>query len=456
MSFSKDFVWGAAAASYQIEGAAFEEGKGKSVWDTFTRLDETGFSPIKNGDNGDVACDHYHRFKEDVSLMKEIGLKAYRLSLSWPRILPEGTGTINEKGLQFYSDLIDELLSAGIEPYVTLFHWDLPQAIYDRGGWLNRDIADWFGDYVKIVVERLSDRVSNWMTINEPQCHILLGHHSGQHAPGDQVSDREAFIMMHHIHLAHGKAVRIIRENSKKSCKVSYAPCARVGCPASDSEKDREVARDYTFSATLPDLWSNTWWFDPVLLGRYPEDGLDTYKEVFPFDMIKEGDMELINQPLDFLGLNLYQGVTIAHDLIKGATVIPNKLGYDKTAMKWVVSPEILYYMAKYCYERYHLPIIITENGLSLPDWVSLDGKVHDPNRIDYLHRYLKELKKASEEGTDILGYFTWSVMDNFEWAEGYNERFGLIYVDFQTLKRTLKDSAHWYHEVILRNGENI
>ncbi|HWT26806.1 MAG TPA: GH1 family beta-glucosidase, partial [Mobilitalea sp.] len=412
MGFEKNFIWGAAAASYQIEGAAFEDGKGASVWDTFTKVNGN----IKNDDNGDIACDHYHRYKEDVALMKELGLKAYRFSISWPRILPEGTGKINAKGLQFYSNLVDELLAAGIEPYITLFHWDLPQVLYDRGGWLNRDISDWFAEYVKIVVEHLSDRVNNWITTNEPQCHILLGHELGVHAPGDHATNRELFIMMHNINLAHGKAVQVIRKYSKQPCRVGYAPNPGPTVPATASQADYEASKAYAFSATARNLWSNTWWLDPVLLGKYPEDGLNAFKEEFPKEMIMEGDMEIIHQPLDFLGINLYQGAIIRQG-DQGPIEVTRKTGFDKTALKWLVIPEIMYYMPKFLYERYHLPIVITENGLTLSDWVSLDGRVHDPNRIDFMHRYLKELKKASEEGVKIIGYFAWSVMDNFEWS---------------------------------------
>lgn len=452
MSFPKNFTWGAAAASYQIEGTAKEDGKGLSVWDTFSHTE----GKIKNGDHGDIACDHYHRYKEDIALMKELGMKAYRFSISWPRILPEGTGKVNQAGLRFYSDLVDELLAAGIEPYVTLFHWDLPQALYDRGGWLNREITDWFADYVRVVVEALSDRVSYWMTLNEPLCHILLGHMTGNHAPGDQVSTRDSFIMLHHIHLAHGKAVKIIRSYAKKPSIVGFVPNPGPGVPLTESEADITAAREYTISGTSKGIWSNRWWLDPVLLGRYPEDGLELFRNDFPADIIQDGDMEIMSQPLDFLGINLYQGSVIRHDAAHGYAEVPRKTGFDKTALKWLVLPQILYYMPKFLYEEYQLPIIIAENGLSMADWVSLDGKVHDPGRIDFMHRYLKELKKASEEGVDIRGFFYWSIMDNFEWSEGYNERFGLIHVDYETQKRTPKDSAYWYRDIIKTNGDTL
>lgn len=452
MSFPKDFIWGAAAASYQIEGAAFKDGRGLSVWDTFSHTE----GKTKNGDTGDVACDHYHRFREDVALMKELGLKAYRFSISWSRILPDGTGKINEAGIKFYSDLVDELLKADIEPFVTLFHWDLPQAIYDRGGWRNREIADWFAEYTKIVVDALSDRVRSWMTFNEPLCHILLGHYLGTHAPGEKTSTREAFKLLHHMNLAHGKAVQVIRSHAKKPSIIGFVPNPSTGIPLTDTKKDLEAAKTYTLSGTSRGIFSNGWWLDPILLGKYPKDGIEFMGKDFPSDMIKEGDMELMNQKLDFLGINLYYGTFIRHNENGGFVECPNKVGFAQNALKWPVTPQILYYMPKFLYEKYQLPIIIAENGLTLPDWVSLDGKVHDPNRIDFMQRYLRELKKASDEGVDIRGYFAWSILDNFEWSEGYNERFGLIYVDYETQKRIPKDSYYWYKDVIACNGNNL
>lgn len=452
MSFPKKFFWGAASASYQIEGAAFEDGRSLSVWDTFSHT----AGKVKNGDTGDIACDHYHRFREDVALMKELGLKAYRFSISWPRVLPDGTGKVNEAGIKFYSDLVDELLKAGIEPFITLFHWDLPKAIYDRGGWRNREIADWFAEYTKVIVDALSDRVRFWMTLNEPLCHIMLGHHTGHHAPGEKASDKEIVQMIHHMNLAHGKAVKIIRNYAKTPAAIGFVPNPSTGIPLTDTKEDIEAAKAYTYSGAARGLFSNGWWLDPILLGKYPKDGIEAMGEDFPADVIKEGDMEIISQKLDFLGLNLYFGTFISHDKSGGFYEVPKKPGYPINALKWPVTPQIMYYMPKFLYEKYNLPIIIAENGISLPDWVSLDGKVHDPNRIDYMHRYLRELKRASEEGVDIRGYFAWSILDNYEWAEGYNERFGLIYVDYETQKRIPKDSFYWYKDVIASNGANL
>lgn len=451
MNFPNGFYWGAASASYQIEGAPYDDGKGPSVWDTFTHTE----GKIKNGDTGDIACDHYHRFREDVALMKELGLKAYRFSVSWPRILPDGTGKINEAGIRFYSDLVDELLKAGIEPFVTLFHWDLPKALHDRGGWRNREIADWFAEYTRVVVDALSDRVRYWMTLNEPLCHILLGHYLGVHAPGEKVPAREAFRLLHHMNLAHGKAVQVIRSHAKTPSIIGFASNPIAGVPLTDSPEDIEAAKKYILNGT-GDIFSNCWWLNPILLGEYPKDGIEAMAKDFPYDMIKEGDMEIIGQKLDFLGVNMYYGSFVSHDESGNFTILPKKAGYPITALKWLVTPKVMYYMPKFLYEKYRLPIIVTENGISLPDWVSLDGKVHDPNRIDFMHRYIKEMMKACEEGVDIRGYFVWSILDNFEWAEGYDERFGLIYVDFDTQQRIPKDSYYWYRDVIASNGKNL
>lgn len=451
MSFPKDFVWGAAAASYQIEGAAYEDGKGPSVWDMFTRKKDA----IKNGDTGEIACDHYHQYKEDVQLMKEIGLKAYRLSISWPRVLPEGIGKINEKGLDFYDKLIDELVDNKIEPYLTLFHWDFPYELYKKGGWLNPDSSDWFAEYAKIIVDRFSDRVKNWFTINEPQVFVNLGHKEGEHAPGVKLSMDDLLQIGHNVLLAHGKAVQVIRKNSVQKCRIGMVPSESPMIPASNTPENIDLVRKATFSVNeYKDLWAVSWWMDPVFFGKYPEDGLKRFERHLP--NIKEGDMQIISQPLDFFGVNIYQGLKIGMTTDGNFELTKKKDGYPRTAYYWPVTPEALYWGPKFYYERYGKPIIITENGLSNVDWVSLDGKVHDPQRIDFLNRYLNEFKKAGEDGVDIQGYFHWSIMDNFEWAQGYLERFGLIHVDFNSGKRTIKDSGHWYRNVIKSNGISL
>lgn len=447
MGFAKDFVWGAAAASYQIEGAAYEDGKGLSVWDMFCKKP----GAIWSGHSGDVACDHYHRYKEDVALMKEIGLHAYRLSVSWPRVIPEGTGGANSKGLGFYDRLIDELLAANITPYVTLFHWDYPNELYCRGGWLNPDSSDWFTDYAKVVVDKLSDRVKHWITLNEPQCFIGLGHQNGILAPGDKLPFAQVLRAGHNALLAHGKAVQAIRAHSKADSRVSYAPVGMVRIPGTNRPEDIQAARQEMFSVTAKDCWNNTWWMDPVFLGRYPEDGLKFFGEDVP--EIRDGDMETICQPLDFFGINIYSGQKVCAGKEGQPEEVSLPVGHAQTAFRWPVTPDSLYWGPKFFWERYTLPIIITENGMSNVDWISLDGKVYDPQRIDFLTRYLLELQRACEDGVDIRGYFLWSIMDNFEWTEGYKERFGIIYVDYPTQRRTLKDSACWYKDVVASNG---
>ncbi len=450
MSFSKDFVWGAAAASYQIEGAAYEDGKGLSVWDMFCQKQGT----IWSSHTGDVACDHYHRYKEDVALMKEIGLNAYRLSVSWPRVIPEGTGSVNEKGLEFYDRLIDELLAADITPYVTLFHWDYPYELYCRGGWSNPESSDWFAEYTKLIVNKFSDRVRHWFTLNEPQVFLGEGHQEGKHAPGDESGFSQILRAAHNTLLAHGKAVQAIRANSKTKSLVGYAPVGMVGIPATEDSAAIQTTRQAMFSVQRKDCWNNTWWMDPVFSGTYPEDGLALFGKDVP--EIRNGDMETIKQPLDFFGANIYRGFHIrtGEEEQHGRAELP--VGFPHTAFHWPVTPEALYWGPKFFWERYELPVMITENGMSNVDWIALDGKVHDPQRIDFLNRYLLQLQRASEDGVNVQGYFQWSIMDNFEWAEGYRERFGLVYVDYPSQKRILKDSAYWYKDVITSNGDTL
>ncbi len=451
MGFSNDFVWGVATAAYQIEGATAEDGRGPSVWDICCN-NWDGY--VKDGDTGNVACDHYHRMKQDVAIMKELGVKAYRFSISWSRVLPKGFGEVNQKGLDFYSELVDELLANGIEPYVTLFHWDYPVELFKMGGWLNPASSDWFAAYAKVVVDKLSDRVKNWMTINEPQCFIGLGHESGTHAPGLKLPKAYSLQAAHNTLLAHGKAVQVIRQYSKQPCEIGYVPIGGTNIPATGSAEDLEAARKATFHCS-PDspLWANTWWMEPVFNGQYPKEA---FESKLAKDMPKIGpdDMKIISQPLDFFGTNMYQGnVVKAADNAEGFEILKKPVGYAQTTMKWPVTPDILYYGPKFFYERYNKPILICENGLASMDWISMDGKVHDPGRIDFLHRYLLQYRRAAEDGIALKGYLQWSFMDNFEWGEGYNERFGLVYVDYPTQKRIIKDSGYWYKSVIESNG---
>jgi beta-glucosidase len=448
--FRDDFVWGCAAASYQVEGAAGEDGRGDSVWDMFCRK----AGAIWEGHSGEVACDHYHRYREDVALMKEIGVKAYRLSVAWPRVFPEGVGAVNEKGLAFYDRLVDELLAAGIRPWITLFHWDFPLALYRRGGWLNRDSAEWFADYAGVVVKRLGDRVAHWITHNEPQCTIGLGHKQGIHAPGDKLATAEWLLAGHNLLRSHGMAAQAIRAASKGPCQVGYAPVGHGVVPASDAAPDVEAARAATMSVTADNTWNATWWMDPVVFGRYPEDGVKLFGKAAP--KVAAEDMRTIAQPLDFMGLNIYQ----AERFKAGSGGAPERVarpqGFPITTYSWPVTPEALYWIPRFWQERYKLPVVITENGMGNTDLVSLDGKVHDPQRIDFLHRYIRELRRAVVDGLDARGYFLWSIMDNFEWNEGYKQRFGIVFVEYATQRRILKDSARWYGGVIRTNGKDL
>lgn len=450
MGFAKDFVWGAATSSYQIEGTGRDSGKGQNIWDVFTK--EPG--RVYEGHTGDIACDHYHRFREDVAYMKELGLKGYRFSIDWSRVLPEGTGKVNEKGIDFYNALIDELLEQGIEPYITLYHWELPYEIYKRGGWMNPEIVEWFGQYARLVAERFSDRVKYFFTLNEPQCFVGLGFLQGCHAPGVKAPLRDTFEMAHNALKAHGRAVQMLRAYGKQNVQIGYAPTSGMCYPEKETPKDIEAARKALFA--LPDdlsnwTWNVSWWSDPVILGKYPEEGMKKYEKYLP--VITDEDMKLISQPIDFYGQNIYNGRCIRMGTDGRPEEVRRPAGFPKTATNWPVTPEALYWGPKFLYERYRKPIYITENGMACHDTVSQDGKVHDPNRIDFLARYLKNLKRAAEE-IDIRGYFQWSLMDNFEWDKGYAERFGIIYVDFETQERIWKYSAYWYRDLIRRNGD--
>ncbi len=447
MGFAQDFAWGAATASYQVEGATEVDGRGLSVWDMLDRQP----GRVANGDRGTVACDHYHRWAEDVDLMAEVGLKAYRFSLSWPRILPEGTGAVNPAGIGFYDRLIDALLERGIQPWVTLFHWDYPLALYRRGGWLNPESPDWFADYAGEVVDRLGDRVDHWITQNEIQCFIGLGHRSGEHAPGLKMGPAEVILACHNALIGHGKAVQAIRARAGRPVQVGVAPIGHAKLPA--GPEDVDAARRATFACPEPSCWKIGWIYGALLEGAYPEEALCAGGHLLPAGA--EQDLGAINQTLDFLGFNCYFGERV-RAVDDGWEDVPPPSGYDQTAMQWEVTPEVLYWAPKFLYERYGLPLAVTENGMANCDWVQLDGRVHDPQRIDFCTRYLRELRRAVDEGIDVRGYFLWTFLDNFEWALGYNRRFGLTHVDFTTGARTLKDSAYWYREVIASNGQDL
>lgn len=442
LGFPKEFLWGAASAAYQIEGAYLADGKKPSIWDVLYP------GNVASNENGHVACDHYSRYKEDVALMKEIGLKTYRFSVSWSRVMPDGTGAVNETGLQFYRKLVDELLAAGIEPMVMLYHWDLPYELHLQGGWMNNAMPDWFAAYTKVVVETLSDKVRYWMTINEPQCFVGMGYEMGWHAPFYKEKASLAPITRN-VLLAHGRAVQTIREYAKITPKVGMAPCGPIFLPRDESPKEIETARRMTFEEPQ-NSFDFAWFCDAPILGTFPREiceylGVDS--------VVDAADMKIIHQPLDFFGYNAYDGSAVRP--------LPDyhRLAYQGcplTAMDWVITPDVLYWGTRFFHERYKLPILVTENGMANTDFVTLDGKVHDPQRIDYVQRHLKSLKRAMDEGYPVLGYTYWSILDNFEWAFGYRRRFGLIHVDYQTQARTMKDSAYWYRDVIATNGAGI
>lgn len=445
-----DFTWGASTSAYQIEGAHDADGKGPSIWDEFCKIE----GKILHNDNGEISCNHYKHFAEDVSLMQEIGLQSYRFSISWPRVLPMGIGSINQTGLDFYDKLVDCLMDAGICPLITLYHWDYPLALQNTGGWLNPSSPHWFADYVKIIVEKLSDRVRSWITFNEPQVFINEGYFNASHAPGLELNLKDTLQAAHHVLLAHGLGTQVIRQYSKIKAQVGWAPAGKTYLPATDSPEDIAAAHAMTFEVPKRDLFNDSWWSDPVVFGHYPESGIRRYgSEMISYN---SNDFQTICQPLDFLALNLYFGVS----KIKAGNNGPEEIRYDgnipRSMMDWPITPEVLYWSPKWNHERYKLPIVISENGIATMDWVQKDGGIHDPQRIDFYEAYLKELKRAVSEGVNITGFYAWSLLDNFEWSEGFRQRFGLIHVDMKNGKRTLKDSAYWYKELISRKGNNI
>jgi beta-glucosidase len=450
MAFRDDFVWGAATAAYQVEGAAFQDGRGYSVWDMLSRRP----GAVWNGHTGDVACDHYNRFEADVDLMREVGLKAYRFSISWPRVLPSGRIDVNGKGISFYDRLVDKLLASDITPWPTLFHWDFPYALYRQGSWLNPDSPKWFADYAALMVDVLSDRVSHWMTFNEPQVFIQMGYGDGVHAPGDRLGFRELLHISHNVLLAHGLGVQAIRAGTKQPAQVGFAWQAAPVVPATDHEDDIAVAREENFLVKNRNMWSLSWFSDPIFLKQYPEEGVALFGGDMPH--IGPDDFDIIGQPVDFYGINIYFGQTVRAGADGSTEQVPYGLGQPRTTFDWPIVPDTLRWGPYFVWERYKVPVYVTENGMANIDIVTPDGHVHDPQRIEYTRRYLNALRQAGDDGADIRGYFHWSFLDNFEWAEGYKQRFGMVYVDYVTQQRILKDTAHWYREVIRANGANI
>lgn len=450
--FDKDFVFGVADSAYQVEGRDAADGMGDCIWDAFCAEGRTA-----DGSDASVACDRIHRYREDIRLMHYLGIRHYRFSLNWCRILPEGTGRVNEKGIAFYRDMIQTMLDNGITPYLTLFHWEYPQALQNQGGWLNEHSGEWFAEYAKVVAENFSDLCEYFITFNEPQCFCGLGNLSGLQAPGYRLPYRETFRLVHNVLKAHGMAVKALRRYARRPIKIGYAPTCGVAIPESGAPEDIAAAKEvyFGFYNEMDNwTWNVSWFSDPVFLGHYPEEGLEKFAPYLP--AFTEADMELIHQPLDFMGQNIYNGYPVHCGADGRPAFGSRKAGYAKTAANWPVTPECLYWGAKFLYERYGTPLYITENGMSCHDLTSADGRVHDPARIAFLDSYLGQAQRAVDEGADLRGYFLWTFLDNFEWEKGYRERFGLVYVDFQTQKRIVKDSAYWYQKVIESNGASL
>jgi beta-glucosidase len=454
LPFPADFHWGAATAAYQVEGAPTEGGRTRSIWDTFSHTP----GRIRGGHTGDVARDHYHRYRDDVAAMARLGLTAYRFSVSWPRVQPGGRGPASRAGLDFYRRLVDELLARDIEPWVTLYHWDLPQELEDAGGWPHRDTAARFADYAALVSGALGDRVRHWMTLNEPWCSAFLGYGSGEHAPGRR-EPLAAVEAAHHLMLGHGLAVRAVRAQRPDS-RVGIALNLYAVSPATDASADVDAARRI-------DGLANRLFLDPVLLRRYPGDVLEDLGAVTAWRHVRAGDLDIAGAPLDFLGVNYYSRYVVAHD---GAApggyhgtagtwpgnghVRFTGRGYPVTAMGWEIDPDGLYEVLRRVGDRYPaVPLYVTENGVAFEDRVLPDGSVDDPGRVAYLDAHLRACHRAIADGVPLKGYFAWSLLDNFEWSWGYSKRFGMMYVDYRTQSRIPKSSAAWYAEAIRRNG---
>ncbi len=448
VTFPQHFLWGAATSSYQIEGAAHEDGRGESIWDRFART----AGKVEDGSNGDVACDHYHRFRDDIALMKDLGVKAYRFSVAWPRIQPSGRGRANQPGLDFYSRLVDALLEAGIVPCATLYHWDLPQALQDAGGWPNRGTAEAFVEYASIVSRALGDRVKTWITHNEPWCSAMLSHQKGIHAPG--LRDwGAALAASHHILLSHGWAVPAVRRESA-GAEVAITLSLTPSVPASSSPADHDACRNF-------DGYFNRWFLDPIHGRHYPADMIADYIAAghLPpegFTVVKPGDLEAIAAPCDFLGINYYNRTVVRSESVPEAQNQPRTvhLAPNPTEMGWEVYPDGLFQLLT----RVHLvygprKIYVTENGASYSDGPDAGGRVKDERRLTFLRDHFLAARRAIDAGVPLAGYFVWSLMDNFEWDRGYTQRFGIVWVDYTTQERIPKDSALWYRDVIAENA---
>lgn len=441
MPFPNDFVWGTATSSYQIEGGGLDYGRGECIWHRFSHTE----GKVRNGDTGDIACDHIHRYKEDVGLMQQLGLDAYRFSTAWARVLPEGKGAVNQQGIDFYDKLINTLLEANLTPYLTLYHWDLPQALQDEGGWENPDSVQWFADYAALIADKFGDRVKNWITHNEPFVVSMVGNYQGRHAPGKQ-DPVAAYTVAHHVLLSHGAAVPIIREHSE-GAEVGITLDQNYSVPHTSSHEDRMAARRFA-------SWHNEWFLEPVFRGTYPADLVQYLEPKGYFANIDLNEISGACVPLDFLGINYYTRNIVFHkdnhDLLD--VDFAKNDSADYTQMGWEVYPDGLLHTLMYLHNAYYPPkIFITENGCAYEDTEPQDGIVEDPKRTEYYQIHLDAIEKAIELGVPVAGYFAWSFMDNFEWGYGYYQRFGLHYVNFETLERTPKQSALYYRDRIVQ-----
>ncbi len=437
IQFPETLKWGAATASYQIEGAANEDGRSPSIWDTFSHAPGN----VRNGDHGDEACNSYHLYKEDVQHLKKLGVDLYRFSIAWPRVMPEGRGELNPKGVAYYQNLIDELIENGIEPMITLYHWDLPQVLQDKGGWENRDTIDAFNEYAVAMFKEFGDKVSKWITINEPWCASFLSNYLGAHAPGK--TDLQAGVdVAHHLMVAHGKAVQSFRELLPDG-EIGYAPNTGWLEPFSNKQEDIDACKRAM-------MWQKEWFMDPVFKGSYPETLITIFENHNAKLKLEDGDLELISQPIDFMGINYYTGSLGRYKEGEGLFEVEEiPLDYRKTDIGWPIYADGFYNVLTDLYETYgDVPIYITENGACYNHEVE-DGRVHDQERIDYLKQHLTSLHRAIESGVPIKGYIVWSLLDNFEWAFGYEKRFGIIHVNYRTFERTPKDSYYWYRQTI-------
>jgi beta-glucosidase len=446
ISFPKDFLWGTATAAYQIEGAVNEDGRGETIWDRFSHTP----GKVYQNQNADVACDHYRRYREDIQLMKDIGLRSYRFSIAWSRIYPSGGGKLNTPGIDFYQRLVDGLLAAGIVPMITLYHWDLPQSLQDRGGWANRDTVKYYVDYAAAMFDKLADRVRLWITHNEPWVASFMGHDSGVHAPGVQ-DKRTALQVSHHLLLSHAKAVVLFDGYRGADSRIGITLNIAPAYPHTDSSEDELAARYY-------DGYQNRWFLDPLFRGSYPEDMSEVYQSRYNAPTVEPEDLDAFRKSrIDFLGVNYYMRKIVRRpdkqaDLF--AEVRPDYRGVRFTEMDWEVYPDGLHTLLTRIQRDYDPPAIyVTENGIACADRIDGEGRIQDDERIDYLRSHFSAAHRALQEGVKLKGYHVWSLIDNFEWAYGYSKRFGVVYVDYKNQARILKSSAHWYREVIANSG---